>query len=110
MSDEDFRKAFPALSRELESGDTVRYRIGGVRTLSESADPEPTDHFTPDVVDFIRRCDTEEQAMEIVDFLLKRGEISKSQAKAIKAQLRTQGVRSFGSKKEAGHYLRHGLG
>ena len=28
--------------------------------------------FTPDVVDYIRRCDTVSQALEIVDFLMKQ--------------------------------------
>ncbi len=107
--DNEFREAFPTLSEELEDGRTVQYRIGGIRTLSEKEDSSPVETFTPDVVDFIRRCDTVEQAIEIVEYMLKRGEISRSEAKAIKAQLKTEGVRSFGSKKEVGHYLRHGL-
>jgi hypothetical protein len=63
----------------------------------------------PDIVDYIRRCDTVSQALEIVDYMLKRGEISRSEAKDIKTRLKSEGLRSFGEKKEKDHYLRHGL-
>jgi hypothetical protein len=66
--------------------------------------------FTPDVVDYIRRCDTVSQALEIVDFLMKQNEINSSQAREIKSQLKADGLRSFGSKKEKDHYLHHGIG
>ena len=108
--DEDFRRDFPALSKELEEGNTQSFKIDGVRTMSEEPDSnaeKPT--FTPDVVDYIRRCDTLAQAEEIVDFLTKQGELSPSQAKAIKSQLKSEGIRSFGAKKEKDHYLHHGL-
>jgi hypothetical protein len=60
----------------------------------------------PDVVDFIRRCDNEKQALEIVDFMLNRGEISDEYAGRLRKQLRSKGVRSFGSKKEDDYYSR----
>jgi hypothetical protein len=106
--DEEFRRAFPALTKELEEGSTQAFKIDGVRTVSEENNEEKV-AFTPDVVDYIRRCDTLSQANEIVDFLAKQGEISPSQAKAIKSQLKSEGIRSFGSKKEKDHYLHHGL-
>jgi hypothetical protein len=110
--DEEFREAFPALSKELEERTTKTYRIDGVRTMSEEAKPTGTERasFEPDVVDYLRRCDTMSQAMEIVEFLLKQSEISPAQAKEIKSQLKAEGLRSFGSKKEKDHYLHHGIG
>jgi hypothetical protein len=111
MSDDDkFRQNFPALSKELEEGGTKSFKIDGVRMMSEEPEQgqeRPT--FTPDVVDYIRRCDTVPQAIEIVDFLTKQGEITATQAKAIKSQIKTEGIRSFGSKKEKDHYLHFGL-
>jgi len=108
--DEDFRRDFPALSKELEEGDMKSFRIDGVRTMSEESEPNiEKETFTPDVVDYIRRCDTLAQAEEIVDFLAKRGELKPSQVKEIKSQLKSQGIRSFGAKKEKDHYLHHGL-
>lgn len=111
MSDDDeFRQNFPALSKELEEGSTKSFKIDGVRMMSEEPEQgQERQTFTPDVVDYIRRCDTVPQAMEIVDFLTKQGEITATQAKAIKSQIKTEGIRSFGSKKEKDHYLHFGL-
>ena len=106
--DDEFRRAFPALTKELEEGSTQAFKIDGVRTVSEETNEEKMT-YTPDVVDYIRRCDTLSQANEIVDFLAKQGEISPSQARAIKSQLKSEGIRSFGAKKEKDHYLHHGL-
>lgn len=114
--DDEFRDSFPALSDELESGSTQELPIRGVRTLSgEESEEKKTEEetaqvvgWTPDVVDYIRRCDTKTQAVEIIDYLLKKGDLSQKEARDIKSQLRTQGLRSFGSKKERDHYLHHG--
>jgi hypothetical protein len=51
------------------------------------------------VIDFLRRCDTEEQGLEIIDYLKKRGEISEKYATELKMQLLRDGIRSFGPKK-----------
>ncbi|MBC7130119.1 DUF2095 family protein, partial [Candidatus Bathyarchaeota archaeon] len=66
-------------------------------------------HYEPDVVDFIRRCETKEQAEEIIDYLERRGEIGKEYADRLRKQLKEKGVRSFGPKKEDDYYLKHGL-
>jgi hypothetical protein len=109
--DGEFREAFPALSKELEEEATKTFKIDGVRTMAEETDSTGgRATFTPDVVDYIRRCDTVSQALEIVEFLIKQKEISPSQAKEIRGQLKTEGLRSFGSKKEKDHYLHHGIG
>lgn len=110
--DGEFREAFPALNKELEEKSTKTYKIDGVRTMSEETEPTKGArmYFEPDVVDYIRRCDTMSQAMEIVEFLLKQSEITTAQAREIKSQLKADGLRSFGSKKEKDHYLHHGVG
>jgi len=109
--DGEFRETFPALSKELEEKTTKTFKIDGVRIMAEETDPAGgRETFTPDVVDYIRRCDTVSQALEIVDYLMKRNEISPSQARDIKGQLKTDGLRSFGAKKEKDHYLHHGIG
>jgi hypothetical protein len=108
---------FPALSDELEEGKTKTYRVSGTRTVPKeppSADSEDSsagreETFLPDVVDFIRRCDTESEAVEIIDFMVRRRELTDNQAKAMRRQLKEEGLRSFGTKKERDHYLRFGL-
>jgi hypothetical protein len=62
----------------------------------------------PDVIDFLRRCDTKDQAEEIVAYMERRGEIEKQYADKLRKQLKKEGVRSFGSKKEHDYYLKHG--
>ena len=110
--DGEFHEAFPALGKELEEKSTKTHRIDGVRIMSEESESTKSERtsFEPDVVDYIRRCETMSQAMEIVEFLLKQNEITQPQAKEIKSQLKTDGLRSFGSKKEKDHYLHHGVG
>jgi hypothetical protein len=110
--DGEFRESFPSLSKELEEKSTKTYKIDGVRTMSEETESTKVEResFEPDVVDYIRRCDTMSQAMEIVEFLLKQSEITTAQAREIKSQLKADGIRSFGSKKEKDHYLHHGVG
>jgi hypothetical protein len=105
-----FRKMFPNLSEELEDGEST-VPIDAVRTDSEAAEKSMPDKFCnydPNVVDFIRRCDTKEQAKTIIMYLEKRGEVSKEYARALRQQLKREGVRSFGSKKEDGYYFKQG--
>ncbi len=60
--------------------------------------------YMPDVIDYVRRCDTETQAKEIIEFLKKQGEISPQYADRLMEQLLQHGVRSFGTKKPPGFY------
>jgi len=100
---------FPHIARELEDKEHG-VGISSVRSDIETAEKASANRFvgyTPDVIDFIRRCDTNQQAEEIVDYLQRRGEISQEYATRLKEQLRKKGVRSFGTKKEEGYYLKN---
>jgi hypothetical protein len=105
-----FKRMFPHLAEELETKNH-RIPINSVRSdlqIGEKSSSRGFDTYMPDVIDFIRRCDNEKQAKEIVSYLEKRKEISHEYARRLKKQLREKGVRSFGSKKEEGYYLRQG--
>lgn len=105
-----FKKMFPNLSEELEGRDS-KVAIGAVRTDADAAEKVLSDKFRnydPTVVDFIRRCDTEEQAEAIIAYLEKRGELNKKYAAKLRKQLKREGVRSFGSKKEENYYFKQG--
>jgi hypothetical protein len=107
---ETIRKMFPSLAKELDY-DSSRVTINSIRTeppAGENASSKCFVHYMPDVIDFIRRCDTIEQAEEIIAYLEKRGEIQKKYATKLRKQLEDEGVRSFGSRKENDYYLRHG--
>jgi hypothetical protein len=109
---ESLRKMFPNLEKELQR-DENRVQVNSVRTSRRDAEKVATsrgfDNYVPDVTDFIRRCDTEEQAEEIICYLERRGEIDNRYARKLRKQLRGKGVRSFGNKKSQDHYLKHGM-
>jgi hypothetical protein len=109
-----FRRRFPHLAKELE-GSPSHLRIDGVRWEEPEHAPETSSPsrgkltgYSPDPIDFIRRCKTEEQALEIIAFLEERKEIDKSYADSLRHQLKTRGLASFGPRKTWGHYERQG--
>lgn len=105
---EQFRKMFPNLAREIE-GEKNKVTISSVRMdpeEGERATSKRFDGYNPDVIDFLRRCDDEQQAEEIIAYMERRGEISQQYAASLRKQLKDKGVRSFGPKKEDAYYLR----
>ena len=121
------KKMFPHLYKELETSDNkvpidaVRKNPFEAENAAEGEECEKTEesetstetpdklrHFNPSAVDFIRRCDTEAQAEEIISYLQKKGEITKEYADELRCRLRRDGVRCFGPKKEDYHYFREG--
>ncbi|MGD8506208.1 MAG: DUF2095 family protein [Candidatus Bathyarchaeota archaeon] len=106
-----FKKLFPNLAKEIE-GEQQRIAISSFRSDVKAAEKASSKRFadyTPDVVDFIRRCDSRQQAEEIIGYLEKRKEIRRDYAKRLRKQLREKGVRSFGPKKEDDYYSKHGI-
>jgi hypothetical protein len=107
---ETLRKMFPNLARELGS-EEGKVAINSVRTdtpTGERAVARDFIHYMPDIVDFIRRCDTPKQAEEIIVYMERRGEIEKQYADRLRKQMQEKGLRSFGPKKEDNYYLKHG--
>lgn len=128
----DLKKMFPHLYEELASGE-VKVPISGVRKNASEAEgevseeyacdesieeekdvptttetPDKLRHFNPQAVDFIRRCDTEAQVEEIIAYLEKKSEITTEYAEQLRCQLKKEGVRSFGPKKEENYYFQEG--
>jgi len=106
---ETFKKTFPNLAKELESNEN-RIAINSVRSEVQTGERAASKRFVnyvPDILDFIRRCNTEEQAEEIIAYMEKRREIRKQYAEKLRKQLKEKGVRSFGPKKEENYYLKH---
>ncbi len=60
--------------------------------------------FNPNIISFLRRCRTEPEAQEIIDYMCRKGEITKEDAEKYTKQLKEQGVRSFGEYKAPGYY------
>jgi len=105
MERDEFKKHYPTLTKEMEEGK-------GKADLSFEVEvPQPDRRFAsydPNVVDFLRRCSSDEEAFEIIEYMRKRGEVKEGEADKLYAQLREKGIRSFGPKKEPGYYEREG--
>ncbi len=98
---------FPHLAKELSDGENA-VPIDEVQPNVKEAEKTQVDKFhnyTPNVVDFIRRCNTEEEANEIISYLENRCEITPEHAQEIRKQLKLKGLRCFGPKKEDGYYF-----
>lgn len=99
---------FPNIAKEMASRNCVT-KIDSVRSdvaHAERAVSKKFTNYSPDVIDFLRRCDKAEQAEEIICYLENRREISSEYAKKLRTQLKTKGLRSFGTKKETDYYLK----
>jgi len=123
------KKMFPKLYEELKAGE-VKVPINAVRKnpleaeaaiegeeyvdcteeefISDTETPDVLRHFNPQALDFLRRCETELQAEEIIAYLQKKGEITEEYASELRCQLKRDGVRSFGPKKEEYYYFKEG--
>jgi hypothetical protein len=122
LDEKALKKLFPNLFKEITKLEENKVKIDAVRADPELAEKEveeecgdlpestkPPDvfrHYNPTATDFIRRCDTEAQAEEIISFLQKKGELTVKEAEEMRCQLKRDGLRSFGPKKEAGHYFK----
>jgi hypothetical protein len=99
-----FQRIFPHLFGELESKNNKR-----LTSSTESHNRDKTkeyENYQPSEIDFIRRCDTEKQAEEIIDFLEKRQELTHEYACQLRKELAEKGIRNFGKKKGRDYYLR----
>jgi hypothetical protein len=100
MEKDRFKKLFPHLAEELDgNASKVVVEVEGKSTRKWVG-------FTPDIVDYLRRCETDEQGEEIIEYLKKKGDINQDRALELMEQLREKGIRSFGSRKGEGYYHR----
>ena len=104
LTRDELNKKYPHLFQELHKR-RMHVSIGSIRTEVYN-DTETLTGYTPDVIDFIRRCDTVEEAKEIIVFLEKQEQISQKYAVELRIQLQECGLRSFGPKKEHDDYLK----
>ena len=107
---EEFRKRYPNLDEDFSKSRTVK--IKAVRSNVKEAERAAhcRQSHDPTVVDFIRRCENDGQALEIINFLESKGEIEPSYAKRLRSQLAEHGLKSFGKRREPGCYERGEMG
>ncbi|MHA1734251.1 MAG: DUF2095 family protein [Promethearchaeota archaeon] len=116
FEEEEFKKRYPNLYGEIASGSAPKIPIDAYRHEEEFpetgedqgtyASRDPFAHFDPGARDFIQRAHTLDEALEVVEFLLDRGEIGREERDQIVEQLETGGLESFGKHRTWGHYDR----
>jgi len=102
----ELRRNYPNLAEEWDRVGTVR--IDAVRTSLKEAEKaaHSVKGYEPTIIDFIRRCENDDQALEIINFLEEREDIKSSYAQRLRIQLAEQGLRSFGKRRNPGCYQR----
>ncbi|MCC6042078.1 MAG: DUF2095 domain-containing protein [Candidatus Verstraetearchaeota archaeon] len=100
MDIEELRRKYPNLARELEE------RIMCVEVRGSRTSDEDFQVGMPDAIDYIRRCKSVQEAEEVISFLERSNQISRSKADELREQLYSQGLESFGPHKEFGYYMK----
>ncbi|KXA90392.1 hypothetical protein AKJ57_04165 [candidate division MSBL1 archaeon SCGC-AAA259A05] len=103
---EYFQEKFPNLYEEMEGNKGKTIKIDGVRTDSNVAE-KATDSDKgqgPNVIYYLRLCDNEDEAVEIINYMEREEKIDQDYAKKLRKQVVKRGVRSFGSKRKPGKY------
>ncbi|MHA1913536.1 MAG: DUF2095 family protein [Promethearchaeota archaeon] len=108
-----FNEYFPNLLTEI-TGNKKKVKI---ESISTDLNPPPANRISPQnneleypgVIDFIRRCSTKEEAIAILDFLLKRREISNADYFTINEEISEEGgldrfIKKHGGYKPPGYY------
>lgn len=101
----DFQDHYPVLYKEIVEGEESIIEEEA-RTTTGSKKIRKFRGYMPGVIDFICRCTTEEEALEIINFMLNKGEISENQAKELQKQLKEKGLEFFGEHRAPGYYER----
>lgn len=107
LDEKTFKKSFPHLYREIVEK-KMSLPMDAARTSIEEGEAEARKSTgtpsMPTPIDYLRRCENDEEALEVIDYLERRSEITGEQAERLRKQIKEYGVRSFGSKKEWGYY------
>ena len=103
----DKRISFGEMIEELDNMEMYEDTLSDEENTDEEWEQKRDQELkNPDAISFIRRCSTIEEALQIIDFLEKRGELTSIMATKYRNQLHTLGLESFGPKKEPGYYER----
>ncbi|MEM1774991.1 MAG: DUF2095 family protein [Desulfurococcaceae archaeon] len=98
---EEFKKKFPWLAKEILEGETEKITLRVKTGL-----PDPWRGYVPTVVDYIRRCKTVDEAFKVIEYLLRRGELTTEEAEELKRKLESGGIEAFGGRKEDDYYYK----
>lgn len=99
---EEFRKKYPHLAKEiLDEKSSQDLNLTVIKPF-----PDPWRGYIPGPIDYIRRCKTIEEALEVLNYLEKHGEISSHEADELRRILKEKGIEFFGAHKGDNYYYR----
>ncbi|MCX8204311.1 MAG: DUF2095 family protein [Candidatus Nezhaarchaeota archaeon] len=93
---DEFRKKYPRIVKELEEGTCVK----SLFELIEGTEPPSM----PTVIDYLRRCGTIREAKEVLEYLLRTGQLRKEEKEILEGILNSEGLEPLGPRKEFGYY------
>ncbi len=105
FDEREFKKRFPHLYEELQ-GSPASEEDDSDSTEAEDTQADSASEYPPEIMSYVRRAHTNNEAAEVVNYLKKRGELSEKHASSLLKQISEQGVRSFGNLKTWGWYER----
>ena len=116
---EELEEYVPHLINELSENthtlkiDSVNLEVEDIKEEEDQImkDLIPKELVNPGVIDFIRRCKTKDEAIEILDFCLKQGEIGRDEYEKYKSIIMQKGgldkiIEENGGRKDPGYYER----
>ncbi len=115
---EELNEKFPHLIREM-SEKTKSIKIDSIDMAIEQNHKEevqetnnlyPNELYKPGAIDFMRRCTKKEEAIDILDYLLQRNEITQEDYNSYKNIISEEGglkklINESGGPKKPGYYL-----
>lgn len=113
MNIKELKEKCPNLFEELRESPSISIdEIKGTREKTDKEDKENLETHTtkfPSVVDHLLGCETNEEAIEIIDYFEDKDELDERLAEKMREQVRQKGIRSFGEKREKGEIEKNGL-
>ncbi|MCY0867898.1 MAG: DUF2095 family protein [Desulfurococcus sp.] len=99
---EDFKEKYPNLAREILDGEGE----GDLKIIFDASYIDPWKGYLPSAIDYIRRCKTVEEALEVLDYLVKHEELSVEEGVRLRRILEEKGLEYFGRRKEDDYYYK----
>jgi len=101
MSTDEFRRKYPNLAKEILDG-----QYEGIRLTVDQGFSDPWHGYLPNVYDYLRRCRDESEAVEVIEYLVRRGEIPLEEGEELKRAVREHGLAYFGERKSPDYYYK----
>ncbi|MFX1429441.1 MAG: DUF2095 family protein [Promethearchaeota archaeon] len=115
----EFNKQFPHLIEEISKKkkslkiDSININTDqtNMENTQESNNSYPNELYNPGVIDFLRRCTENEDAINILDYLMRRNEITQQEYHNYRKIISQEGglkqlIDQFGGLKRPGYYMK----